>query len=112
MTFSDIRRLLRAPMRRPKAAGCCRSNRHGDRPEILAADKWTLLDQCERRAIWETPQRAGPAERSSAPAGAHWLRPIRGAAGPRVQRARSRLAFVSVALESTESMPSMLRDSV
>ena len=46
------------------------------------------------------------------PAGAHWLRPIRDAAGPRVHRARSRPAFVSVALESTESMPSMLRASV
>ena len=81
-------------------------------PRFSHAEKWTLLDQCERWAIWETPQRAGPAERSSAPAGAHWLRPIRGAAGPRVHRARSRPAFVSVALESTESMPSMLCASV
>ena len=37
-------------MRRPKAARCCRGNPHGDRPEILDAEKWTLLDQCERWA--------------------------------------------------------------
>jgi hypothetical protein len=113
MTFSDICRVLRAHRcagpKRLVAAGATR----------METDPRFLLPRSGRYSISVSAGRSGKRHSGLArpsgaapPAGAHWLRPIRSAAGPRVHRAGSRPAFMSVALESTKSMPSMLRASV
>jgi hypothetical protein len=113
MIFSDIRRVFRehrcAGPKRPVAAGATR----------MESDPRFSMPRSGRYSIGVSAGRSGKRPNGLArpspaapPAGAHWLRPIRGAADPRVHRARPWPPFMSVALESTESMPSLLRDSV
>ena len=84
MTFSDIRRVLRAHRcagpKRPVAAGATHMETD-PRFSLPTSGRYSISVSAGRSG--KRPNGLARPSAAAPPAGAHWLRPIRGAAGPR-----------------------------